>query len=85
MGRDKKDVLVLQDNSASIGAKYYSDMKNFLKRLIASEEMNVGENGTHFGFITFSSVEKTKKLLDVGEKTDPEDLIKWLDHFDYGK
>ena len=41
------------------------------------------KDGTQLGFITFSSAANTKKLLDVGEKTDPNELTNWLESLDY--
>ena len=43
----------------------------------------MGEQGTQFGFITFSSKEQTKTLLNIGEKKTPAELEAWLDSLDY--
>jgi hypothetical protein len=49
------------------------------------EKLDVRKDGTQLGFITFSSAAKTKKLLDVGEKTDPTELKEWLEKLNYGE
>jgi hypothetical protein len=43
----------------------------------------VRKDGTQIGFITFSNSTRTKKLLDVGEKTDATELIDWLKKLSY--
>ncbi|XP_028404179.1 uncharacterized protein LOC114526851 [Dendronephthya gigantea] len=81
----KSDIIVLWDNSASIGFTYYPKVKNFLKKLITNEDFRVGRDGTRLGFVTFADDAHTKKLLDVGEITDPAKLTDWLDNLDYKK
>ena len=78
----KKDLLILWDCSSSIG---FTDLKNsiipFLEGLVNSSKLNVNEEGTHLGFITFSKKEKTKVLKKVGEMRSPDELRKWLDQY----
>ena len=69
------------DNSQSIGFNHYRNIMKFLKELIKT--LNVGPDGTHLGFLTFSSYSNTKKLLDVGQIQDPKQLSKKLDKYDY--
>ena len=72
------------DNSPSINETNFNDrVRPFLKRLIAKQKLNVGKDGTHIGFITFASAEKTRVLLKVGSKTNKEDLQSWLDGLNY--
>ncbi|XP_028411832.1 uncharacterized protein LOC114534568 isoform X2 [Dendronephthya gigantea] len=81
-----KDILVLWDNSPSVNVTNFNNrVRPFLKTLIADEKLNVGRDGTHIGFITFASAEKTRVLLRVGQKTDKEDLQTWLDNLNYKK
>jgi hypothetical protein len=70
------------DSSNSIGTTFFKNIRKFLLKL--AEKLNVGEDGTHLGFITFSSASKTKKLLDVGEKTNTKKLQEWLNSLNYG-
>ena len=51
--------------------------------LVESPKLNVGREGTQFGFITFSSDERTKTLLNIGNKTLPDDLVTWLKSLNY--
>jgi hypothetical protein len=69
------------DSSNSIGTTFFENIRKFLLKLV--EKLNVGEDGTHLGFITFSSASKTKKLLDVGEKTNTKKLQEWLNSLNY--
>ena len=41
------------------------------------------EQGTHLGFITFSSDNQSRKLLEVGEIKNKTELIHWVESFDY--
>ena len=75
------DILVIWDNSGSIGFKYYEYVLDFLIALI--KKLNEDSNDTHFGFLTFSSEEKTRKLIDVGDISDKDLLIKKLKKYDY--
>ena len=59
-------------------------MKEFLKKFIRSEKLRVEEQGTHLGFITFSSDNQTSKFLKVGEIKNKTELIQWLNSFDNG-
>ena len=69
------------DNSGSIGFKYYEIVLKFLIALI--KKLNEDPNDTHFGFLTFSSKEKTRKLIDVGDISDKDLLIQKLKKYDY--
>jgi hypothetical protein len=81
-----KDILVLWDNSQSVGYKYFVEyVRPFLKNLITSEKLNVAKGGTHIGFITFATEDKTREILKLGEITDPDDLVNWLDKLNYDK
>ena len=80
----KKDILILWDNSASVGINNFKDkVLPFLKKLVTNAKLNVGKEGTHLGFTTFSTEDKTKALLKVGEKTEADELESWLDTLDY--
>ena len=84
------------DNSNSIGTKYYGPVFTFIKKFIRNKDLNVGKDGTHLGFITFSGPpndiyvrkggskeDRTRVLLKVGEITDPEKIINNLKQYDY--
>ena len=75
----KKDVLILWDCSYSI---QLHDVKGsiipFLKGLVASKKLNVGAEGTHLGFITFSNRSNTKTHMKIGAMQDPKKLTDWL-------
>ena len=77
----RKDILIMWDNSQSIGFANFLVVKKFLKQLIV--KLNVSPEGTHLGFLTFSDKWKTRKLLDVGQIQDPKELSKRLDKYDY--
>ena len=80
----RKDILVIWDNSNSIGEGNFKDrIEPFLERLINSTQLNVGEDGTQFGFITFSTEERTKTLLKFGKYKTRKDLIRWLKALNY--
>ena len=80
----KKDILVIWDNSQSVGQGPFKDnVVPFLVNLVKSPKLNVGKEGAQFGFITFSSDERTKTLLKIGEKTSPDDLETWLKSLKY--
>ena len=78
----KKDILILWDCSNSIK---FDALKTkiipFLKGLVNSKKLNVNKEGTHLGFITFSTKTKTKVLKKVGEIQDPDKLINWLNQY----
>ncbi len=57
-------------------------MKNFLKKLIQTDALNVKKDGTNMAFITFSSERRTKILLKFGRKTETDDFVTWLDGLD---
>ena len=81
-----KDILVLWDNSNSIGTDGFKEkVVPFLKKFIKSPELQVGKHDTNIGFITFSSEAHTKPLLKIGSKTEPDELETWLDGLDYIK
>ena len=82
----KKDILILWDNSASVGYGNFVDrVVPFILRLIQNENLKVGEDGTHIGIIVFSSIKKTKTLLKFGEKTKKVDLLKFLKRYNNSK
>ena len=68
-----KDLLIL-DTSNSIGHDFNKNVKPFLKKLLKNPQLNVGPHGTHVGLILFSSKDKTKIKLDIGEIKDADDL-----------
>ena len=85
------------DNSNSIG-NHKDDVFKFIKKFIRNKDLNVGKDGTHLGFITFSGPpsdgpryvrkggskkDRTRVLLKVGEITDPEKIINNLAQYDY--
>ncbi|XP_028411904.1 uncharacterized protein LOC114534632 [Dendronephthya gigantea] len=88
-GPDKeciRDILVIWDNSQSVGIGNFMDnVRPFLRDLIDDPKLNVGNEGTHIGFITFASDDKTRELLKIGSKTSKSDLKTWLNGLDYRK
>ena len=75
----KIDILILWDNSRSIGYGNFVDrVVPFILRLVQNDKLNVGEDGTHIGIIVFSDKSKTKTLLKFGEITKKIDLINFL-------
>ena len=77
---------MLWDNSQSVGIGPFTDkVVPFLKQLIKNPQLNVGKDGTHLGFVTFSTEVKTRMLLDVGQIQDPDKLANWVDGLDYMK
>ena len=83
------------DNSNSIG-NHKDDVFKFIKKFIRNKDLNVGKDGTHLGFITFSGPpdddsvrtgetkkDRTRVLLKVGEITDPEKIINNLTSYNY--
>ena len=84
----KKDILILWDNSVSVGKYNFRDVVlPFLIKLVNSTQLNVAKNGTHLGFITFSNENRTRTLLNIGtkNKTEAKDLISWLMKLNYKK
>jgi hypothetical protein len=83
----KKDILVIWDNSISIGETRFKDnVIPFLLGFINSKELKVGEDGTHLGFISFSTKRRTKTILEIGTKNTVEELTAWrkgLKYSDY--
>ncbi|XP_028404264.1 uncharacterized protein LOC114526919 [Dendronephthya gigantea] len=79
----KKDILILWDNSDSIGTDNFPKVVQFLENLITSPQLNVGEYGTHIGFITFSNEERTRELLSIGHITSQTGLTDWLESVNY--
>ena len=71
---------MIWDNSQSVDIRNFKNsVRPFLKKLVASPQLNVGEDGTRIGFITFASDDKTRHLLKIGSKMDQEDLESWLE------
>ncbi|XP_028411875.1 uncharacterized protein LOC114534612 [Dendronephthya gigantea] len=79
-----RDMLVIWDNSQSVGiGNFLDNVRPFLKKLVADPKLDVGKDGTHIGFITFASEEKTRRLLKIGSIMEQEDLQSWLDGLNY--
>jgi hypothetical protein len=79
-----KDILILWDNSRSVGLSAFQDsVIPFLKNFVNSARLNVGSDGTHIGIITFSSPRRTHTLLKIGDITSPEQLTSYLDNLNY--
>ncbi|XP_028411833.1 uncharacterized protein LOC114534569 [Dendronephthya gigantea] len=79
----KKDILVLWDISNYVNSTYIDDVKEFLKKFIKSEKLRVEEQGTHLGFASFSSDNRTRELLEVGEIKNKTLLMQWLDRIGF--
>ncbi|XP_028415533.1 uncharacterized protein LOC114538604 [Dendronephthya gigantea] len=79
----KKDILVLWDISNYVNSAYIDVLKEFLKKFIKSEKLRVEEQGTHLGFASFSSDNRTRELLEVGEIKNKTLLMQWLDRIDF--
>ena len=77
----RKDILVLLDSSISISEIYFKPVREFLIDLI--KKLKIGPDGAHLGLITFSSKEKTRRLLDVGQIQSQSKLIEWLKERNY--
>ena len=78
----KKDILILWDNSQSIGGKTFKeDVVPFLLEFV--KKVNVSEDGAHVGFISFSTEEETKPILKIGSKNTVEELTAWLKGLKY--
>jgi hypothetical protein len=81
-----KDILILWDNSMSIGLSNFQDMVvPFLSNFIFNPKLGVASDGTHLGFITFSSQKRTRMLLPIGRITEAHELRSWLHGLDYGR
>ena len=77
-------MLILWDNSKSVGPTTFKNkVRPFLKDLIKSSKLNVGQDGTHIGILTFSTEEETKVLLELGKLQSPVALNKFLDSLKY--
>ncbi|XP_028414251.1 uncharacterized protein LOC114537309 [Dendronephthya gigantea] len=79
----KKDIPVLWDISNYVNSAYIDVVKEFLKKFIKSEKLRVEEQGTHLGFASFSSDNRTRELLEVGEIKNKTLLMQWLDRNDF--
>ena len=80
----KKDMWILWDNSWSVGISSFQDkVRPFLKALISSPQLNVGQDGTHIGIITFSTQVQTKVLMDITEGTTADRINQFLDSLNY--
>jgi hypothetical protein len=69
------------DSSISISEIYFKPVREFLIDLI--KKLKIGPDGAHLGLITFSSKEKTRRLLDVGQIQNQSKLIEWLKERNY--
>ena len=66
-------------------SSFQGKIKNFLRELIRSPQLNVGPDGTHLGFLTFSTEIQTKVLLGMGEKESPSELLAWLEQLTWNE
>ena len=64
---------------------FKKQVRPFLKSLISSPQLNVGQDGTHIGILTFSTQVETKVLLEVGQLQSSVALNKYLDSLIYKK
>ena len=62
---------------------FKNQVRPFLKSLISSSKLNVGQKGTHIGILTFSTENATKVLLEVGQLQSPVALNNYLDSLIY--
>ena len=68
-------MLLVVDTSYSIGKSDFDEnVIPFLKNLVTSSLLNVGESGTHVGLILFSSKQRTKINLALGQIKDANEL-----------
>jgi hypothetical protein len=79
-----KDILILWDNSYSIGIGAFTDrIRPFIKKLIKSPRLNVGEGGTNIGVVSFSTQAQTRLLWDVSDHPNEDDLLAQVDAMNY--
>ena len=76
LGKCKVDLLILLDTSKSIGWRFDSYVRPFLKALIDNDQLNVGQNGTQVSLIVFSNEELTKVKFHFGEYTSRDSVQK---------
>ena len=82
----KKDLLLIVDTSYSIGqSDFEAKIKPFLKNLVKDPQLNVGPEGTHVGLILFSSEQKTRSKLRIGEIEDADQLAGYMNNLRYTK
>ena len=75
---------IVWDNSQSIGENVFkSSARPFMIDLINNPQLNVGPEGTHIGILSFSMQKKTKVLLEMGEKQNPNELVDYLNSLNY--
>ena len=75
---------IVWDNSWSVGTVFFKyEVRPFLKNLINSPQLNVGQDGTHIGILTFSTQARTRVLLELGELQSPVALNNYLDSLKY--
>ena len=80
----KKDLLLIVDTSYSIGkGDFEANVQPFLKNLVKDPQLNVGPDGTHVGLILFSSEQKTRSELRIGEIEDANQLAEYIDKLKY--
>ena len=80
----RRDLLLIVDTSYSIGEREFNEsVKPFLKNLVTCPQLEVCLSGTHVGLILFSSAEKTKVELKMGQITDASELARYLNNLTY--
>ena len=80
----RRDLILILDTSYSIGTHDFNEnIKPFLKNLVTSRQLDVSLSGTHVGLIFFSSAEKTKVELEVGQITNASELAGYLNNLTY--
>ena len=80
----RRDLLLIVDTSYSIAEREFNkSVKPFLKNLVTSPQLDVSLSGTHVGLILFSSAEKTKVELKIGQITNASELARYLNNLIY--
>ena len=77
-------MLLVVDTSYSIGkGDFDRNVIPFLKNLVTHPLLNVGESGTRVGLILFSSTERTKTKLDIGQIRDAKKLGQYISNLNW--
>ena len=80
----RRDLLLIVDTSYSIGQREFNEsVKPFLKNFVTSLQLDVSLSGTHVGLILFSSADKTKVELEMGQITNASKLAGYLNNSTY--
>ena len=80
----RRDLLLIVDTSYSIGEREFNDsIKPLLKNFVTSPQLDVSLSGTHVGLILFSSADKTKVELEMGQITNASELAGYLNNLTY--